>query len=184
MSVPTKWAIAQYWADAFGHEVFAPHLEDLAHPCCFACGWFSERWYKETPKASWERAKLERAHIIPSGLGGRDGAADIILLCNPCHVESPDWFDPWEMALWISSRPERPSKEVEDAETWIRAMAEVPEFTKTMESFAAKGDSGEGVVSLLRESARHAVVHGAVSLSQATMAAIVRHAVKEAGRAA
>jgi len=184
MSIPTKWAIAQYWSDAFGNDVFAPHLEDLAHPCCFACGWFSERWYKETPRASWERAALERAHIIPAGLDGSDRAENIILLCNPCHQESPDWSDPWEMVRWISTRPDRPSREIEAVDAWIRAADKTWGFHEMLESAAAAGRSADWVVGLMRESARQAVVHGSgVGLSQATMAAILRHTVKQASRA-
>lgn len=109
MSVPTKWQIAQHWNGSPDRASFAPMLETLDHPCCFACAWYSERWVKETPKSSWERATLERAHIIPASLGGSDGAANLILLCAPCHRDSPDLPD--EVAirrivdvLWESTR--------------------------------------------------------------------------------
>lgn len=185
MTVPTKWAIAQYWLDAQGNEVFAPHLEDLAHPCCFACGWFSERWTQETPRRSWERATLERAHIVPAGLGGSDEAANLILLCAPCHRESPDWHDPWEMAIWISTRGDRPSKEVEHVDMWLTAVAEVPLFKVALAEVDARGGSVDEVVEVMREATRKAVVHGAgVGLSQATMTAILRHTVRELQRPA
>ncbi len=186
MTVPTKWALAQYWVDVSGHEVFAPHLEDLAHPCCFACGWFSERWMDgRSPKAGWERATLERAHIVPAGLGGSDGAANIVLLCAPCHREAPDWHDPWEMAVWIGQRAERPSKEVEHAEMWLAAVAEAPLFKVALGEVGARGGTSDEVVAVMREATRKAVVHGAgVGLSQATMVAILRHTTRQLERRA
>lgn len=183
---PTKWAIAQYWAGApLGHEVFAPHL-NIDDPCCFACGWFSERWKEgRSARKAWERARLERAHIIPASLDGSDGADNIILLCNPCHQESPDWADPWEMARWISTRPDRPSKEMEAVDAWIQAADNTWGFCEMLESAATDGRSADWIVGLMRESARQAVVHGSgVGLSQATMTAILRRTVKQAGRAA
>ncbi|MET7975702.1 endonuclease domain-containing protein [Streptomyces mirabilis] len=87
---PTKWAIVQYWAstpDDAGRNIFAPHFS-LDEPCCFTCGWFSERWKGgRSIKKAWERARLERAHITPAGVGGSDEADNIILMCTPCHSE-------------------------------------------------------------------------------------------------
>lgn len=176
---PTKWAIARYWTEnTTGREIFAPHL-DLDSPCCFACGWFSERWTdgRSTQKA-WERASLERAHIIPAGLGGPNRADNIILLCAPCHRESPDWDDPWEMAIWIGSRPERASKEMEHVDAWLRAVAEVPLFKVALREMAVRGSSAQDVVEVMRRYTRRAVVH-AGELSQGTMTAVLRATARE-----
>ncbi|MGA4875408.1 HNH endonuclease [Streptomyces lydicamycinicus] len=112
MSMPSKWEIAQFWEQGRNRDEFAPHLS-LVEPCCFACGWFSECWEEKTPRARWRRARLERAHIVPRSLGGPDTADNLLLLCRPCHEDSPDWADPRQMARWIATRAERPSKEVE-----------------------------------------------------------------------
>ncbi|MGW0626407.1 HNH endonuclease [Streptomyces sp. NPDC002758] len=183
---PTKWAIVQYWATSpFGHEVFAPHLT-VDDPCCFACGWFSERWKNgRSTRKAWERANLERAHITPAGLGGSDRASNIILLCTPCHEESPDWFDPWEMARWISSRPARPSKELEHLSAWTDAFAEVPEFLQLLDEAASQGRDAAPILTTMRKSLQGAVVHGnGVGLRKATMAAIIRRTVAEVRGAA
>jgi hypothetical protein len=160
--------------------VFAPHLS-LDDPCCFACGWFSERWKSgRSPRTAWERARLERAHIIPAGLGGSNGADNIILLCTACHEESPDWFDPWEMALWISKRPDRPSSEMEQVNAWIDAINEVPQFREMLGDLGATDQGIETVLAAMRTSLRGAVVHGCgVGLKKATMVAITRRTVHE-----
>jgi hypothetical protein len=183
---PTKWAVAQYWASRpLGHDVFAPHLS-LDDPCCFACGWFSERWKGgRSAKMAWERARLERAHIIPAGLDGSSKADNIILLCAPCHEESPDWFSPWEMAIWISKRPERPSSEMEQVNGWIEAINEVPQFKEMLGELATRDGGVETVLAAMRTSLGGAVVHGnGVGLRKATMAAIARRTVDEVRGAA
>lgn len=38
MTVPTKWQLAQHWLASDARSVFAPMMEDLDDPCCFACG--------------------------------------------------------------------------------------------------------------------------------------------------
>ncbi|MBZ6207569.1 HNH endonuclease [Streptomyces olivaceus] len=176
---PTKWAVVQYWATApLGHEVFAPHL-DVNTPCCFACGWLSERWTDgRSARKAWERATLERAHIIPAGLGGPNGTDNIILLCGPCHRESPDWHDPWEMATWISNRPERASKEMEHVDTWLRAAADVPLFAVMLREVSTGDGSAQDVVDVMRRYTRCAVVH-AGELSQGTITAVLRATVRE-----
>lgn len=176
---PPKWAVVQYWAaDPSGREVFAPHL-DVDNPCCFACGWFSERWTQgRSARKAWERATLERAHILPAGLGGSSAASNLILLCSSCHRESPDWHEPLEMAVWICRRPERASKEVEHADMWLRAVGEVPLFKVAISEVVAGGGSAEAVLEVMRRYTRHAVVHRG-ELSQGTMEAILRATARE-----
>lgn len=178
MTVPTKWQLAQHWAGSAERETYAPMLQDIGEPCCFACGWYSERWDKATPKASWERATLERAHIVPRSLGGADDASNVILLCNPCHQDSPDWRDPGEMARWIAERPDRSSKEVEELSDWCKAMQGVPEFKALLAEYEANPDVPDDVaiqriVDMLWQSTRNASMH-ASALSSGTKVAILR----------
>lgn len=180
---PTKWAIVQYWAstpDDAGRNIFAPHFS-LDEPCCFTCGWFSERWKGgRSIKKAWERARLERAHITPAGVGGSDEADNIILMCTPCHEESPDWFNPWEMAIWISKRADRPSAEMEQVNDWIDAINDVPQFREMLGEMATREEGVEAVLAAMRKSLAGAVVHGGgVGLRRATMSAIARRTVQE-----
>lgn len=122
---------------------------------------------------AWERATLERAHIIPAGLGGSNATNNIILLCSPCHRAAPDWDDPWEMAVWISRRPERSSKGMEHLDAWLRAAAEVPLFKVALSEVAAGGGSAQKAIEVMRQHTRRAVLHSG-ELSQGTMEAILR----------
>ncbi|MCL2421793.1 MAG: HNH endonuclease [Defluviitaleaceae bacterium] len=44
---------------------------------------------------------LQRCHIIPHALGGRDEPTNIVLLCSRCHAEGPNVADPEIMWDWI-----------------------------------------------------------------------------------
>lgn len=178
MTVPTKWQLAQHWNSSPDRKTFAPLLEDLRHACCFTCGWYSERWAKATAKSCWERATLERAHIVPASLGGSDDAANVILLCAPCHRDSPDWHDPSAMAEWIAMRPDRSSKEIEDMSDWCAALQQVPEFRDVLAALESDPDTPDEVairriVDMLWESTRKAGIH-AGELSNGTKVAIMR----------
>ncbi|MFE2477837.1 HNH endonuclease [Streptomyces sp. NPDC059389] len=178
MSMPSKWTIATFWSDSPRIGTFAPHLQ-LDEPCCFACGWFSERWKKATPQASWQRATLERAHIVPRSLGGSDDAANLLLLCRSCHEESPDWSDPEQMARWISTREERPSKEVETFMSWLTAAEKIPEFKEAVASMATAPGANERITELLQSLLSQAGTHFGVGFSQGTREAVLGAAARE-----
>ncbi|MEV8425418.1 HNH endonuclease [Streptomyces niveus] len=181
MSVPSKWKIAQHWNESPRREDFAPHLL-LDEPCCFACGWFSERWKRATAQASWQRANLERAHLIPSSLGGPDDASNLLLLCKPCHQESPDWMDPEQMARWIATRDERPSREVETFVAWVAAAEKAPDFRDAVASVIAQEDANDRVSKLLRDLLGRAGTHFGVGFSQGTRVAVLQAAADEINR--
>jgi hypothetical protein len=44
---------------------------------------------------------LQRCHIIPDALDGKDEASNIVLLCSRCHAEGPNVTDPEIMWDWI-----------------------------------------------------------------------------------
>lgn len=46
---------------------------------------------------------LERCHIIPDTLGGKDAPENIVLLCKRCHQEGPNVEDPDVMWDWIKA---------------------------------------------------------------------------------
>lgn len=44
---------------------------------------------------------LERCHIIPESLGGKDEPSNLVLLCHRCHIDNPNINDPEIMWDWI-----------------------------------------------------------------------------------
>ena len=54
---------------------------------CWRCG------YDDKP--------LERCHVIPHSLGGKDEPSNYRLLCGTCHKEAPNVADPKAMDKWI-----------------------------------------------------------------------------------
>ena len=44
---------------------------------------------------------LQRCHIIPHSLGGKDEASNLVLLCKRCHADGPNVEDPEIMWDWI-----------------------------------------------------------------------------------
>lgn len=46
---------------------------------------------------------LERCHIVPDSLGGKDTPENIVLLCKRCHAEGPNVTDPDIMWDWIKA---------------------------------------------------------------------------------
>lgn len=182
MNLPTKWKLAQHWITSPERDTYAPAFNDLAEPRCFACGWFSEAWGKPSPRASWERATLERAHIVPRSHSGPDVPENIILLCAPCHQDAPDWHEPSAMALWIAERPERASAGLEELAEWWEAFRGVPAFAELLRAAeTAPGlpveEAAERLIATLWASTLKSSVH-AGKLSPGTKAAIVRDASK------
>lgn len=69
-----KEAIVSYWSK----------IED-------ECG-LSVDW-SEAQERCWRcsnKKRLERAHIIPDSLGGKDEPANLVLLCKRCHIDAPN----------------------------------------------------------------------------------------------
>lgn len=57
-----------------------------AHTHCWRCGC---------------EKNLQRCHIVPDSLGGKDEPGNIVLLCERCHKEGPNVSDPQIMWDWI-----------------------------------------------------------------------------------
>jgi HNH endonuclease len=51
----------------------------------------------------WDRADLQRCHLIPRALGGPDSPSNLVLLCWRCHIEGPDVGAPEYMLRWIGA---------------------------------------------------------------------------------
>ena len=100
--LPTKYKIAQHWATKKKKPSWL--FVDLGEPTCWGCG---EMWggdydvsKKTTPKQAWQKAPLERCHIIPEALGGSSGPSNLFLMCKSCHENSPDTTEPKEFFEW------------------------------------------------------------------------------------
>ncbi len=44
---------------------------------------------------------LERCHIVPEALGGKDEPSNLVLLCHRCHIDNPNVMDSEIMWDWI-----------------------------------------------------------------------------------
>lgn len=77
--------IVNYWAS---HEDECGLSVDFseAHERCWRCG--CER-------------HLERCHIVPDSLGGKDEPSNLVMLCKRCHMDNPNVADPEIMWDWL-----------------------------------------------------------------------------------
>ena len=57
-----------------------------AHERCWRCGC---------------EKHLQRCHIIPDSIGGKDEPSNLVLLCKRCHADGPNVEDPEIMWDWI-----------------------------------------------------------------------------------
>ena len=85
---PIRTTVAQavdYWSNRIDECALSVDWSE-ANTHCWRCG--CER-------------NLQRCHIIPDSLGGKDEPANIVLLCKRCHAEGPNVTDPEVMWDWI-----------------------------------------------------------------------------------
>ena len=124
----THYQIFDHWKKKTLND-FLPNLQriepiiyDWGEPCCWACGKEAmppkeEAAVQESCKIPgwgfdyarlWDSEKvissLERCHIIPAALGGRDDASNLFLLCEECHKLSPDTTNPASFFRWVARR--------------------------------------------------------------------------------
>lgn len=96
----TRYQIAEYWNKH--HDQF---VIDLGEPSCFACGYWDEKWDRPIkPEDRWNRAKLERAHIVARSIGGEDVPSNYLLLCSRCHVLAPMTNKREWMLRWVETQ--------------------------------------------------------------------------------
>ena len=112
MPVPNVGTILEWWRDRFDECEAMGFFLDWGEPTCFGCdqGW--EGKYDITnPKASWpeivrcwERAPLQRCHIVPRSLSGSDHPSNIVLMCRECHDLAPDTSDREMFFRWAKAQ--------------------------------------------------------------------------------
>ena len=87
----------------------APVVYDWGEPSCWAC----DRPVKNLPitedlKILWTHPKtkslLNRCHIIPRLLGGKDKPSNLFLMCSECHSLSPDSTNVKAFFRWVYDR--------------------------------------------------------------------------------
>ena len=84
----TKQQICDYW-ETKKYEGDMGTDWDTATKACWCCGRFTDN--------------LEKAHIVPDMLGGEYEVSNLVLLCNTCHREAPDFDNPQYMWDWIKA---------------------------------------------------------------------------------
>lgn len=128
--------IFDYWRDKFitesGEVILDDHgryddaipvVEYPTEPCCWACGRMVEglEKYKTYNKIVADgdktrnlygfartRKMLNRCHIVPHAMGGADqDPANLFLMCETCHEESPDTANPKNFLAWVYKRRKR-----------------------------------------------------------------------------
>jgi len=94
---------------------------DWYEPACMACTKHRTQKYdgnsKKTINQVWgEHKYLEKAHIVPHSLSGKNTPDNYILLCVDCHRESPDTNNPEIMYSWVKNRSTPIGRMVEELE--------------------------------------------------------------------
>ena len=95
---------------------------DWDDPCCWACGEPAlkdeafRQFFENNPDATGEtlykklydlksvKSVLNRCHIHPNALGGADTPENLFLLCERCHVLSPDTTNRSAFFRWVYDR--------------------------------------------------------------------------------
>ncbi len=81
----TKKEIVNYWSGIEDECVLSVDWAE-AEERCWRCGY---------------KARLQRCHIIPDSLGGRDEPSNLVLLCERCHIDAPNIESKSFMWDWI-----------------------------------------------------------------------------------
>ena len=81
----SKEEIVSYWMKHQGESGLSVDWKD-AKQRCWRCGC---------------KRNLEKCHIVPHVLGGKDEPENLVLLCKRCHAEGPNVLDAEIMWDWI-----------------------------------------------------------------------------------
>lgn len=100
-------------------------IYDWGEPCCWACGRYavkdkelhqffennpdtaSDDFFKKLYNLKSLRHNLNRCHIRPNALGGADAPDNLFLMCEECHVLSPDTTNRTAFFRWVYDRRQR-----------------------------------------------------------------------------
>ena len=119
----SHYEIFEHWKDKKFSDLM--ELDDFSQdshivsnwefPCCWACG--KEVFFHDSDidellsikgnglKNLWNsdktKSKLQRCHILAASLGGEDVPSNLFLLCDKCHIESPDTVNATNFYRWV-----------------------------------------------------------------------------------
>ena len=112
MSMPSKSQIVKYWAaDDRIYKETGVYIE-WSKPICWACsfGWNGRYDVRNANSTwvdylrAWEKAPLQRCHIIPRSIDGCDTPSNLFLMCAECHDLAPDINDKEIFFWWVESQ--------------------------------------------------------------------------------
>ncbi|VDN46675.1 HNH endonuclease [Petrocella atlantisensis] len=88
VSIKTKKEdIVDYWFTNIDESDFSVDASEALERC-WRCGY---------------KRKLQRCHIIPDSLGGKDEPSNYVLLCERCHIDNPNVNDTEIMWDWLKA---------------------------------------------------------------------------------
>lgn len=105
-------------------------MSDVGEPSCQACHCWSPEWdigeftdnYEENRpliNERWEKSGLEKAHIVPHGLGGANSPSNFLMLCRSCHFDLDSEIvttsrkKMLKIYTWLKERPKKKGERVE-----------------------------------------------------------------------
>lgn len=105
MSLPQKSDIAEHWKSWLDENGF-----DWGEPSCWAC----KKWWDtkndlptlpgKSVSSGWDKAPLQRCHIVPKSLGGADTVDNLFLMCKECHDLAPNTPSRNAFLKWASKQ--------------------------------------------------------------------------------
>jgi 5-methylcytosine-specific restriction endonuclease McrA len=175
----SKARIAEYWLGTEPGRARLPGnaaLMDFGEPSCFACG-FMATDPDEPPRlwSVWNRARLQRCHLVPRMLGGADTPENLVLLCDSCHRDAPDVGDPRYMLAWIERRESRFVR-------WQHAIEDAVEAAGLTAPFHALTREQADRMAVIADELQRTWIggHGA-HLSESTIGAVMVEALRRIG---
>jgi len=105
----SKSEIVFHWKDKL--DGISMHF-DYMRPCCWACGFsWREKYYPKLRNrgvdyilGKWDKIPLQRCHILPRALNGKDQASNLFLMCRECHDHSPNTIYENIFFSWVRSQ--------------------------------------------------------------------------------
>lgn len=106
-NLPKKSEIFKYWKEWLDLNAF-----DWGEPSCWACGFgFNGKYNLKDSKVSpekiamlWNKAPLQRCHIVPESLGGSSKPQNLFLMCRECHDLAPNTAFPEIFFQWVKGQ--------------------------------------------------------------------------------
>ncbi len=75
---------------------------------CWCCRALENWWLTPDNEIDQSRnTRIERCHIVPHSLGGKDNPLNFVLLCVDCHRKSPDIKDEFSLFKWMEQEADK-----------------------------------------------------------------------------